>query len=337
MTWRAPFGEICKKTHSQQAIWWLNGFWNQGAKDDANIIYDFVQKFKELEFGEKVIEKKGKAKEKTPEYKEGSDLDEFQAHRFLESQGETLTVVELRKRIEAIDLDKNKRLALSEYLLSRYKKTPEQLVKAPQGDNKKKIDEAEAQVEQVKAALTDVQQKLEAQKTAIEQQKIEEAAAKEATERLTKAEEELRAAVADLKKQEEDYKNKITTLEQKTQDSSLSTVAKSKASNELAQLKAEDPLPLRKAKITQEAALRKVEKERKAAEAAKEKAEKARAESEEKAAQLEVAEKELSAKMSEAEAALEEIKKEGGVPLGQIWWLEKELAEARKFVAPRRK
>ncbi len=37
---------------------------------------------------------------------------------------------------------------------------------------------------------------------------------------------------------------------------------------ELAQLKQEDPLPLRKAKVTQEAALRKVEKERKAAEAA---------------------------------------------------------------------
>jgi len=332
-----PFGDICKKTHSQQAIWWLNGFWNQGAKEDANLIYDFVQKFKELEFGEKVIEKKGKAKEKTSEYKEGSDLDEFQAHRFLESQGETLTVVELRKRIEAIDLDKNKRLALSEYLLSKYKRTPEQLVKAPQGDNKKKIDEAEAQVNQVKAALTDVQQKLEAQKTALEQQKIEEASAKEATEKLAKAEEELRAAVADLKKQEEEYKTKISTLEQKTQDSSLSTVAKSKASNELAQLKAEDPLPLRKAKITQEAALRKVEKERKAAEAAKGKAEKARVESEEMAAQLEIAEKDLTTKMSEAEAALEEVKKEGGVPLGQIWWLEKELAEARKFVGPKKK
>jgi hypothetical protein len=40
-------------------------------------------------------------------------------------------------------------------------------------------------------------------------------------------------------------------------------VQRNKAANELAQLKGEDPLPLRKAKITQEAALRKVEKERK--------------------------------------------------------------------------
>jgi chromosome condensin MukBEF ATPase and DNA-binding subunit MukB len=337
MSWKAPFGEITKKTHSQQAIWWLNGFWKSGADKEAEKIYQMVQKFKELEFGDKIIEKKGKAKESAPEYKEGTEIDEFKAHRFLESQGETLTVVELRKRLETIDIDKNKRLALSEYLLFKYNKTPDALVKAPQGDNKSKVDAAEAQVEQVKAALTDVQHKLEAQKAALEQQKAEEAAAKEATERLTKAEEELRAAVEDLKKQEEDYKKKVSTLEGKIQDTSLSTVAKSKASAELAQLKAEDPLPLRKAKITQEAALRKVEKERKAAEAAKEKAEKARAESEAKQAELEVAEKDLQSKMSEAEAALEAVKAEGGVPLGQIWWLERELEEARKWMTPKKK
>lgn len=41
---------------------------------------------------------------------------------------------------------------------------------------------------------------------------------------------------------------------------------RSKASNELSQLKAEDPLPLRRAKITQEAALRKVGKQKLAVE-----------------------------------------------------------------------
>ena len=42
---------------------------------------------------------------------------------------------------------------------------------------------------------------------------------------------------------------------------------------ELAQLKGQDPLPLRRAKITQEAAVRKVEAERKIATAARNKAE----------------------------------------------------------------
>jgi hypothetical protein len=43
-------------------------------------------------------------------------------------------------------------------------------------------------------------------------------------------------------------------------------VARNKAAAELAQVKNENPLPLRRAKITQDAALRKVEKDGKAAE-----------------------------------------------------------------------
>jgi len=44
-------------------------------------------------------------------------------------------------------------------------------------------------------------------------------------------------------------------------------VNKNKAANELQQLKGEDPLPLRKAKINQEATVRKCEKATKAVEA----------------------------------------------------------------------
>jgi hypothetical protein len=163
--WKDRFAALTAKTHSQQGIWWLNGFWEEGVSKDAEQIYQWVQKFKELEFGGKVFEVKGKAKEKFAEYKEGSDLDEFNSHRFLESVGETLTVVELRKRLEGLDLDKNRRLALSEYLLSRYKKTPQQLVDAPgEGQNKQEIEKAEKAVAEANAAVEQVQQKLEEQK-----------------------------------------------------------------------------------------------------------------------------------------------------------------------------
>jgi hypothetical protein len=47
-------------------------------------------------------------------------------------------------------------------------------------------------------------------------------------------------------------------LEAIVADPSSSGMKKAKASNECSQLKAEDPLPLRRAKITQEAAVRKV-------------------------------------------------------------------------------
>jgi hypothetical protein len=59
------------------------------------------------------------------------DLDEFQAHRFLEKRSETLTVVELRSFLKDLDLDKNNRLAFIEYLLYKYKKTLVQLFTPP--------------------------------------------------------------------------------------------------------------------------------------------------------------------------------------------------------------
>ena len=43
-------------------------------------------------------------------------------------------MLELRKRMKALDIDNNKKMALSEYLLDLYKKTPQQLVDAPQGN-----------------------------------------------------------------------------------------------------------------------------------------------------------------------------------------------------------
>jgi len=64
----------------------------------------------------------------------------------------------------------------------------------------------------------------------------------------------------------------MKSLEAKAKDETVALFARRTAENTLAQLKQEDPLPLRKAKITQEAALRKVEKERKKAEEAARKA-----------------------------------------------------------------
>jgi len=82
-------------------------------------------------------------------------------------------------------------------------------------------------------------------------------------------------------------------------------VKQGKAKNELAQLKGEDPLPLRKAKLTLSAALKRAEKATAAAEAA----------------------------FAEAEAQLEAIKKAGGgVAQGRIWWMERELTEKKKYM-----
>jgi len=329
------FSELTRMHYIDQAKWFLNGFWANGASDEAESVWKYTHKCIELD------EKKKK---------EGCELDEFQAHKFLEFLGETLTVVALREKLRKIDMDANGKMALLEYLAFKYGKTVQQIIDAPQGDNQDEVNEAQAKLEAVQAALNDLQKQLADQQTALDAQKSAEEeqrktfeAQKAAEEAVRKAEAEQRAAVEDLERQEESYKTQIETLENKTKDSSLSTVQKSKASAELAQLKQEDPLPLRKAKITQQASLRKVEKERKAAEAASEKALAAKTEAEAKTRELEEqtrrveeAVRDTEAKAQEAHDFLEEVKKKGGVAHGAIWWMEKELKEAQKFL-PKKK
>jgi len=166
---------------------------------------------------------------------------------------------------------------------------------------------------------------------------------KKAEEIVLKAEADLKAAIDDLKSQETAYQTQVKTLDDKSKDTSLSSVHRSKASAELAQLKQENPMPLRKAKITQEAALRKVEKERKAAEAATAvaagKAADAAAKSkalEEQKKKVEAAYVECENSLKEAQEFLELVKKKGGIPKGSMWWMERELTEAQKYM-PKRK
>jgi len=112
-------------------------------------------------------------------------------------------------------------------------------------------------------------------------------------------------------------------LQQKSSQGSV--VQQNKAKAELAQHLAEDPLPLRKAKITLEAARKKAEKARAPFEAATKAAEAARA-------SAEAALDETRARVAEAEAYLQEVKAKPGSPHGAIWWMERELQEQKKYL-----
>jgi len=360
---RTAFLQLTTMKYVDQAKWFLNGFWTAGAEQEAENIWKCANKFIELDVRKK---------------KEGNELDEFEAHKFLESLGETLTVVALRDKLRKIDLDANGKMALLEYLMFKYSKGIQEVIDAPQGDNTQLIEEAQEKLRAVQEALVEVQTKLEeqeralrqhrqaeeAQKRALEEQRRAEEAQKKALEAQRRAEEsvrrseaELRAAVDDLKAQEDNYHNQIQTLERKKEDPSAGQVSKNKAAAELAQLKQENPLPLRRAKITQEAALRKVEKERIASEAAtqalEEQTRNVQAKTvaleeetrnlealtrvlEEQTRQLEHARRETEERFREAQEYLEEVKKQGGVAFGAIWWLERELKEAQKYM-PKKK
>jgi len=384
------FKELTSMHYAAQAKWFLNGFWDAGMDKDHESVWKFTQKFMELD----------------PKKKEGCELDEFWAHKFLESLGETLTVIQLRDKLRKIDMDCNGRMALLEYLAFKYSKSVKEVIDAPQGGNQKEIDEAAEKLQAVQDAFVEVQSQLDQQtqalkeqkeaeenarrtlerskraeqeaKTALETQRIAEENSEKALqivqlaeETVRKAESELKAAVDDLNTQESTYKNQISKLEEKSKDPNGSTVSKNKAASELAILRGEDPLPLRKAKITQEAALRKVEKERKIAEAATAAAAKKRQEAkdataaaqtkaqeaqeaafaaeesakeaesktlalEEQKVRVEEAYRDVEAKVIEATDYLNEVKKKGGVAKGAIWWMERELKEAQKYM-PKKK
>jgi len=126
-----------------------------------------------------------------------------------------------------------------------------------------------------------------------------------------------------VQSQEKAYNSKTEDLKKKSEEGT--GVQQNKAKAELSQHLAGDPLPLRKAKITNEAAVKKAEKATKAAEAAAAAATQAK----------EAAEQAVEAakgKVAEAEAYLEEVKNKPGSAQGAIWWMERELHETRAYL-----
>jgi len=285
---------LAKKTHKEQAIWFLNAFWHTFAEKEGNNVWTFKHKFDELDL---------------VKHAEGNELDELNFHRFLEALHSTMTSKQCRDFLSGAGVDMTriaKYISICHFLVAKYKADWHKLVNASQGDNQAEIDRAQALLDQVQEAFN------HAEKSAAE-------AAKRETE-LRAAEEEVARALAELQAQENAFNQKKEELERKSREGS--TVQKSKAANELAQHLASDPLPLRRAKTTTEAAKRKAEKAVKAAEEARVQAEK----------DVEAA----RAKVAEAEAYLEEVKAKAGSAQGILWWMSRELEEKKKYM-PQRK
>lgn len=282
-------------SYPEQAKAFLNAYFLESqVKDNAENIWQWAHLFGELD-----VEKK----------MQGADLDEFNAHRFLEKVGETKRVVELRDQLREIDLDFNKRMALIEYLLFRFGYKVADFVKRPQGDNS-------AELQKAQEMLTAVQK-------ALEHALARAADAKAKAQAAKAAEDEQRAALAEVQAQEAAREAKTKDLTAKGEDMNLGAVARNKAKNELAQHLSEDPLPLRKAKITLEAATRKAEKARVAADAA--------------SAEADAAVVAADAEVAKAQAYLDEIaSKSGSGGKGALWWLQRELDEKKKYM-PKRK
>merc|ERR1712063_14507 len=347
---------VCQKTYKEQAVWFLNCFWEEFADKEAELIWQYVLKNAELDL---------------ENHETGSGLDEMKAHVFLERFDETLTVREMRAKLRSTgaigESERPKLVPLMHYLLYKYNADWHTLVdETRQGDNKEELEKAEQMLKEVQQAFQESERAasaarkalLEAQskeadakareaeavareneavqreneavqrenaaKASEQQAKQREAAAKASAEESRKIEEqakkdavaakqaevdaqaaqkELEAALAELKKEEDAFNAKKSELERKGNDESIGLVTRNKAKNELAQLLAEDPLPLKRAKITQEAAVRKADKATQQAASARQAAEASAAASSKARAQAESAQAEASQARAAAEKA----------------------------------
>jgi len=151
------FTSLIAQPYKDQAIFFLNAYWNEHGPSDAELIWQNVQKFQELD------QQKGK---------EGNDLDEFCSHRFLEFFKETQTVVGLRELLAAVGIDRKKRMSLIEYLLCKYKHTIHELIARPQVTQKGAPVGAPSEdfikAQQALAAVNTEIQKIEKKKSELE-------------------------------------------------------------------------------------------------------------------------------------------------------------------------
>uniref|UniRef100_A0A6A7FWF9 Protein tolA n=1 Tax=Hirondellea gigas TaxID=1518452 RepID=A0A6A7FWF9_9CRUS len=361
-------------SYPAQAKWFLNGFWEEifSANNcaEAENVREYAITMIEID------EKNGE---------NGCELDEMLAHRFLEKFGETLTVRELREALRDIDIDTNKKMSLSEYMIFRFKVDWHALVHKAQGDNAEEIAEAQAKLQDAIQKLNFSHQaaaearRALAEATRVERESVarayEAATSREEADQLAaeatakadiaraaeadqlKAEEELRQALAELQHQEDTYNNQVATLTAKAETGGV--VTRGRAKNELEQLKQEDPLPLRRAKINQGAVIRRQEKvtaiavearaevekaesianesaavaqnAQRVADEAAEAAIAAKAASDEAAAAAEQALQEANEAVADAEAFLQDAKEKSTDTHGTFWWMERELEEARKY------
>eukprot|EP00924_Labyrinthula_sp_SR-Ha-C_P013450 augustus_masked-scaffold_5-processed-gene-2.6-mRNA-1 protein AED:0.08 eAED:0.08 QI:0/-1/0/1/-1/1/1/0/321 len=287
---------LSSKNYKEQAVWFLNAYWAKTPKlsedpQAREAIWLYTHTCEELD----------------PRKEEGNELDELSAHRLLEKIDAALTVKDMREKFREIDIDWNKKVSLTEFLVYKFGVDWTYLVKAPQatGEFLAQLQAAEAQVRKVEQAI------VEAKETEKDARNLE--------KEMLKAKKQAELALEEVKREEEAFEKEKADLKAISEDQNLGIVKRNKAKNELFQLQAANPLPLQTALVSQEAALRKADKAKAAAEEGRRLAEESTKRCEEA--------------FEKAQEQLEEVKAKAEAGMGKVWWLERELEESKKYMS----
>src|SRR3989338_5346720 len=147
--------------------------WEKGAGEaEAENFWKWVEMYAQLDLKKKV---------------EGCELDELNAHVFLEKNHQALTVKELRDKLREIGWEKRPMMfPVVVFLIMRYKADWHYIVNAPQGNNQDLIDTAQRMLDEAQAAVDEAIRSAEAAKAAEEEATEKANAAKAAKEEATR-------------------------------------------------------------------------------------------------------------------------------------------------------
>ena len=184
-----------------------------------------------------------------------------------------MTVKDMRAALSEIsDLDFSQKMSLIEFLIFHYKITDwTYLVHwSPAGSaaQQRMLVDVQAQMSYAQDALAVATTKAEESKVEADKAVVAAEASEKAATASQLAAKEQHDATLELAAQQKAKADALAAEEIKAKDESLSTVKRNKAKAQLAILKSEDSQPLRRARITQEAAERKAVKAAKAAQTA---------------------------------------------------------------------
>lgn len=334
--------------YKEQAVWFLNACDAGNCQDMCELVWNMHKTCSELD---------GKGEN-------GNVVDELTALRVLELSNEPCTIKELRNFLMEIHVSYNRRVSLIELLIFKFGYCWRDVVNAAQScdwqaekEAQERFDKAkvslDSAIEAERKSMADAESARKAEENSLHEQE-EAAKAAEASRvaeaAFSEAKNQSKIALESLNTQEKKMAKKKDDLERIAADDNLGIVKRNRAKAELAMLLSEDPLPLRAARIKQEAALRKLTKATEtagqaaaASEMAMNKAKEARtaahaakeialAAAREAEARIPLARKALD----EVQEVLENFSKNRRAGKGTIFYINRELKEAAKFL-PRRK
>merc|ERR1712054_83569 len=167
---------LCSRPHKEQGIWFLNAFWSGQGEKEAERVWSYVHKFNELDL---------------ENHEDGQHLDEMNAHRFLESFGDAMTVVAMRtllRKVGAIGEGRPKNFPLTHFLIAHFNADWRVMVNATMGENAEEVAKAQKMLKEAQEAM-----------------KVAKQAADEA-----------KAAADEVRKEQKKYDDKTATLESQT-------------------------------------------------------------------------------------------------------------------------